>query len=58
MLKLTTDLIRPGETPESAIRRLERRPDYARVMGTEEGQQLLRDVCLRATKARREVVTE
>ena len=50
-----TPLTRPGETPEAALRRLERHPDYVRLMGTESGQTLLRDCQRRAAMARREV---
>jgi hypothetical protein len=32
-------LQRPNETPDAVLRRLERRPDYHRLVATDEGQQ-------------------
>ena len=49
---MTTDLIRPGETPEQALRRLERERDYGRIVETEAGQRLLRECARRARAAR------
>jgi hypothetical protein len=51
-----TPLTRPGESPEQALRRLERRADYARVLATDAGQQLLAECWRRAKAARREAV--
>ena len=51
-----SDLIRAGETPDAALRRLERRADYARLLGTEAGQELLREAARQAAQARRETV--
>jgi hypothetical protein len=48
-------LIRPTETPEQALRRLERSPD-CRWVETDAGQALLRECAQRAAKARREAV--
>lgn len=51
-----TPLIRPNETPEAALRRLERHPDYVRILETDAGQQLLREAAQAAQRARREAV--
>ncbi len=47
-----TPLQLPGETPEQALRRLERNPDYGRLILSDAGQALLRDVARRAQMAR------
>ena len=47
-----TPLTLPGESPEAALRRLERRPDYTRLMETDAGQALLKDLQRRAQMAR------
>jgi ParB family chromosome partitioning protein len=41
-------LLTPGETPAEAIGRLERRADYAGVIGTDDGQRLLAAASVRA----------
>jgi hypothetical protein len=47
-------LVRPGETPDAALRRLERQPDiYFDVVGTDEGQRLLEAAARQAEAARR-----
>ena len=46
----------PGEEPEAALRRLERRLDYVALLETEAGQALLREAARRAAQARREAV--
>jgi hypothetical protein len=46
-------LMKPGETPEAALLRLERRPDYLDVMKTDAGQALVVDCWRRANAARR-----
>uniref|UniRef100_A0A6M3L138 Uncharacterized protein n=1 Tax=viral metagenome TaxID=1070528 RepID=A0A6M3L138_9ZZZZ len=51
-----TPLTLPGESPEAALRRLERRPDFTRLMETDAGQSLLREAARRAQMARRETV--
>jgi hypothetical protein len=51
-----TDLIRPGESPEAALRRIERHPEYVRIMESDAGQALLRECRRRAQIARRETV--
>ena len=51
-----TDLLSPGETPAAALRRLERRPDYVRLLETDAGQALLRAAARQAQQARREAV--
>lgn len=48
-----TPLTLPGETPAVALRRLERRPDFVRLILSDAGQALLRDVARRAQMARR-----
>lgn len=50
-----TPLALPGESPEATLRRLERHPDYVRLLETDAGQALLRDAARRAQMARREV---
>lgn len=54
----TTDpyggLVRPGESLAHALRRLERRRDYVRVLGTDAGQRLL-DAIWREQRAARRV---
>lgn len=47
-----SSLIRPGESPEQAVRRLERTPNYSTVIGTDEGQRLL-ELANRQVAARR-----
>jgi hypothetical protein len=51
-----TPIQRPNESPEAALRRLERDPDYVRLVGSDAGQALLREVARRAAVARREAV--
>lgn len=51
-----TPLVRPNEEPEAALRRLERRADFSRVMGTDAGQALLNECWRRAKAQRREAV--
>ena len=51
-----TALTRPDETPEAALRRLERRRDYVRLLETDAGQALLREAAQRAQKARQAAV--
>jgi hypothetical protein len=51
-----TPLIRPGETPAEALRRLERLPDYVGLLESDAGQALLREAAKRAAVARREAV--
>jgi hypothetical protein len=46
-------LVQPGETPEAALLRLEKRPDYLDVMKTDAGQALVVDCWRRANAARR-----
>ena len=46
-------LLLPGETPEAALLRLERRPDYLDIMKTDAGQALVVDCWRRADAARR-----
>ena len=53
----TTDLVRDGERPEDALRRIERSPDCVRILESDAGQSLLRELARRARVARREVVT-
>ena len=52
-------LLRPGETPEAARRRLDRLPgdEYARIMESEAGQDLLR-VCAKRARAARQAWKE
>jgi hypothetical protein len=40
------------ETPDEALRRLERRPDYHRLIATDEGQRLLEAAAKQAKAAR------
>ena len=51
-----TPLTLPGESPEQALRRLERRPDFTRLILSDAGQALLKDLQRRAQMARRETV--
>jgi hypothetical protein len=46
-------LLLPGETPEAALLRLEKRTDYLDVMKTDAGQALVVDCWRRANAARR-----
>ena len=46
-------LLLPGETPEAALLRLERRMDYLDVMKTDAGQAIVVDCWRRANAARR-----
>ena len=46
-------LMRPGDTPEMALLRIEKRPDYLDVMKSEAGQALVVDCWRRANAARR-----
>lgn len=48
-----TPLRHPGESAAAAVRRLEPLPDYARLMGSEAGQELLREAWREAREARR-----
>jgi hypothetical protein len=45
-------LQRPNETPDAVLRRLERRPDYHRLIGTDEVQRLLEAAAKQAKAAR------
>jgi hypothetical protein len=45
-------LQRPNETPDAVLRRLERRPDYHRLIATDEGQRLLEAAAKQAKAAR------
>ena len=51
MTAATATLLRPGESPEDARRRLERLPDQ-RWVETDAGQSLLRECAKRARAAR------
>ena len=44
----------PGETADAALRRLERDPDYVRLLETDAGQALLREAQRDAAAARRD----
>lgn len=56
MLTPPTDLIRPGKSPKAALQRIERHPEYVRIMESDAGQALLRECGRRAMLARREAV--
>jgi hypothetical protein len=45
-------LQRPNEMPDAVLRRLERRPDYHRLIATDEGQRLLEAAAKQAKAAR------
>ena len=49
-------LRKPCETAGEALRRLERRPDYLRLVGSDDGQELLRAAAREAAEARRRAV--